>query len=87
MIALASSNGDLIELTSEIYIHAEAELRLRERIGQELRAAGGLTLSQMREILETTRKYAIPLAEYWDRTGFTRRDGDLRTLAENLATG
>ena len=87
LIALASSNGDLIELTSEIYIHAEAELRLRERIGQELRAAGGLTLSQMREILETTRKYAIPLAEYWDRTGFTRRDGDLRTLAENLATG
>ena len=41
----------------------------------------------MREILETTRKYAVPLAEYWDRTGFTRRDGDLRTLAENLATG
>ena len=87
LIALASSNGDLIELTSEIYIHAEAELRLRERIGQELRAAGGLTLSQIREILETTRKYAVPLAEYWDRTGFTRRDGDLRTLAENLATG
>ncbi len=87
LIALASSNGDLIELTSEIYMHSEAELRLRERIGQELRGSGGLTLSQMREILETTRKYAVPLAEYWDRTGFTRRDGDLRTLAENLATG
>jgi selenocysteine-specific elongation factor len=31
-------------------------------------------------LLGTTRKYAIPLCEYLDRTGVTRSDGDLRVL-------
>jgi selenocysteine-specific elongation factor len=41
-----------------------------------------LTLSEIREILETTRKYAVPLCEYLDRIGFTKRQGDVRVLAE-----
>jgi selenocysteine-specific elongation factor len=31
--------------------------------------------------LGTTRKYAVPLCEYLDRAGVTRRAGDLRVLA------
>jgi selenocysteine-specific elongation factor len=40
-----------------------------------------LTVSQIREILGTTRKYAMPFCEHLDRIGFTRRQGDLRVLA------
>jgi selenocysteine-specific elongation factor len=43
----------------------------------------GLTVSEIREVLKTTRKYAVPLCEYFDRVGFTRRENDRRVLAES----
>ena len=38
-------------------------------------------VSQIRELLATSRKFAVPICEYLDRSGFTRRQGDLRVLA------
>ena len=40
--------------------------------------AGGITVSALRAELGTSRKYAVPLMEHLDRTGVTRREGDLR---------
>jgi selenocysteine-specific elongation factor len=51
---------------------ARAEAIVRER------AAEGCTVSQLREALATSRKYAVPLAEWMDAQGITRRVGDLR---------
>jgi selenocysteine-specific elongation factor len=39
---------------------------------------GGITVSVFREQLGTTRKYAVPLLEWFDQRGFTRRTGDRR---------
>ena len=39
---------------------------------------GGITVSVFREELGTSRKYAVPLLEWFDRRGITRREGDLR---------
>ena len=41
-------------------------------------ASDGITVSAFREALGTSRKYAVPLLEWLDRRGVTRRDGDLR---------
>ena len=41
-------------------------------------ASDGITVSAFREALGTTRKFALPLLEHFDRTGVSRRDGDLR---------
>ena len=38
----------------------------------------GITVSAFREALGTSRKYALPLLEHFDRTGVTVRRGDLR---------
>jgi len=35
-------------------------------------------MAEIRDALGTTRKYAVPLCEYLDRTGFTVRKDDLR---------
>lgn len=81
LIAIAASNGDLVEVTSEYYLHADVCQQLRTSLAEKLAASNGLTLSEIREILNTTRKYAVPLCEYLDRIGFTKRHGDLRVLA------
>ena len=39
-----------------------------------------MTMSDIRTLIDTSRKWAVPLCEYFDESGFTRRDGDLRVL-------
>lgn len=50
------------------------------RAESAIRAAGGagITVSALRETIGTSRKYAIPLMEWFDQRGVTRREGDLR---------
>ncbi|HEX5937031.1 MAG TPA: selenocysteine-specific translation elongation factor [Actinomycetota bacterium] len=38
----------------------------------------GITVSTFREALGTSRKFALPILEWFDQRGITRRDGDLR---------
>jgi selenocysteine-specific elongation factor len=78
---LAAANQQLVEISAEFFLHAECEARLRALIEQHCTAGDGFTVSQLREMLGTSRKYAVPICEYLDRTGFTRRQGDLRLLA------
>ncbi len=82
LIHLAVSDGQLVEVANEIYLHAQHEQRLRESVQQALeQQPTGLTVSQIRELLGTSRKFAVPFCEYLDRIGLTRRDGDVRVKA------
>ena len=51
---------------------------MRETLAQRMADGKGHTLSEIREWLGTTRKYAVPLCEWLDKQGITRREGDLR---------
>jgi selenocysteine-specific elongation factor len=80
LLALAVADGVLVEIASGYCIHAETDRRLKASLRERLAGGKGATLSEIRELLNTTRKYAVPYCEYLDRTGFTKRDGDLRYL-------
>ena len=81
LVALAANDGELVEITPEYFLHRDTDRLQRELLASRLAHGNGLTLSEIREILNTTRKYAIPYCEYLDRQGFTHREGDVRTLA------
>ena len=83
LAALAAAEGHLVEAAPGLYLHAESERKLRETLSGPL-AGGGLTVSQIRELLGISRKHAVPWCEYLDRIGFTRREGDVRRLAANV---
>ena len=85
LVALAADSGELIKVSSDFYLHADAELRLRDTLAARMVDGDGLTISQIREILSTSRKYAVPFCEYLDRIGFTRREGDVRVLTRSSA--
>ncbi len=55
---------------------------MRQLVTERLAEGKRLTVAEIRDILGTTRKYAVPLCEYLDRAGVTRREGDQRLLAE-----
>jgi len=79
---LAADEGELVHLGSGMYLHREWEGELRRRVIERLRAGEGMTVSEIRDLLGTTRRYAVPICEYLDRAGVTKREGDLRVLRE-----
>jgi selenocysteine-specific elongation factor len=39
-------------------------------------------MAQFRDLVGTSRKYAVPLLEWFDASGVTIRNGDVRVLRE-----
>jgi selenocysteine-specific elongation factor len=72
--------GKTMRVTNELWYHAPAVERLRTLVGDRIRAEGELSAAVFRDMIQATRKFAIPLLEYFDRTGFTIRVGDVRKL-------
>jgi selenocysteine-specific elongation factor len=72
------AEGHLVHIVEDIYLHSEVEADMRRRVLERLSEGQGLTVAEIRDLLGTTRKYAVPLCEYLDRVGVTRREGDLR---------
>jgi selenocysteine-specific elongation factor len=79
---VACAEGFLVKVTDDIYLSGEAEAEMRRRVTERLSAGPGATVAEIRDLLGTTRKFAVPVCEYLDRIGLTRREGDLRVLAK-----
>ena len=72
------ADGDLVRITDDVYLHVDTEAEMRKLLTEKLSGSSGLTVAEIRDLFGTTRKYAVPLCEYLDRVGVTRREGDLR---------
>lgn len=81
LVELAAAQGHLVRLTQDLYLHIDVEREMRKALSGPLATGEGLTMAEIRDILDTSRKYAVPLCEHFDRSGFTLRNGDLRVLA------
>ncbi len=68
-----------------IWFAAEAVDQAGSIVAGLLRASPeGITVAQLREALDTSRKYAMPLVAELDARGVTRRRGDLRIAGPRL---
>ncbi len=71
----------LIRISRELVFHNEAVVGLRQRL-QEFKRTRGATLpvGDFKALAGISRKYAIPLLEYFDRERVTRREGGARVI-------
>lgn len=76
VLEAATRTGVLVRVSPDL-VMTPGFVELAERIVSEA-GATGITVSAFRERLGTSRKYALPLLEHFDRRGLTRRRGDLR---------
>jgi selenocysteine-specific elongation factor len=76
------NKGDLI-LTSEdiAFRKQDYELMLSE-LSKYFMRNGSIALNQVRDMFQTSRKYALSFLEYLDKKGITARDGDKRTFRD-----
>ena len=69
----------LVVQTDGLFFSSTAVQQAAERLADALhRQPDGITVSDIREIWDTSRKFALPLLAHFDSTGVTRRRGDLR---------
>ena len=80
LLTLLREEQRAVLISPTLYLDADVERDLRRRVAERLEAGGTLTMSELRELLGTTRKFAVPIGEYLDRIGLTLREGDLRRL-------
>jgi len=81
LATLAVAIGDLTRVEAKIFLHAEMDRVLRAKVAELVRQTGGVTVGEVREALDSSRKYVVPFMEYLDRVGYTRRVDDRRVLA------
>jgi len=77
---LLLEEGELVKVAEDVFFHREAVEEARRRIREHLQREGSMTASAAKTILDSSRKFIIPLLEHFDREGFTIRRGDVREL-------
>lgn len=73
------AKGMLIKVNDDVYRGTQIA-QIHARVETFLRSNGQMTMAQFRDVIGTSRKYAVPLLEWFDARGITVRSGDYRML-------
>lgn len=80
ILRLLNQEGLIERINDSFYLAKETHLELFRRLREFFSKKKEMTVSDFRDVLQTTRKYAIPLLEYLDSRKVTMRVGDVRKL-------
>jgi selenocysteine-specific elongation factor len=72
--------GELMPVSQEVIFRKTDYDEMIGRIEATIKEKGQITLAEVRDMLNTTRKYVQALLEHLDAIGVTMRDGDVRKL-------
>jgi selenocysteine-specific elongation factor len=80
MLRVMERNRTVVRASPDIYFLREAVDKVKGTLKDRLPPRGTVTPAALRDLLQTSRKYVIPLLELFDREGVTIRIGDTRRL-------
>ena len=70
--------GDLVAVSDEVVFRSQDYRIMEEQIRQVIRQKNQVSLAEVRDLFQTSRRYAQALLEHLDAVGVTVRDGDFR---------
>jgi selenocysteine-specific elongation factor len=85
---LLSETGTLVRLktydrNSNFVFHRDVLRDIKERLQERFPYPSEFAVSEVRDLLDATRKYVVPLLEHLDATGVTIRTGNVRRLRDH----
>jgi selenocysteine-specific elongation factor len=80
LVAALAERGDVVRLGTEAVFLPEAVMRFASVVVDELMASGSITVARARDLSGSSRKHVLPLLQFLDDRGLTRRHGDDRVL-------
>ncbi len=80
VIGMLVEHERLVQVDRDLFFHREAVDRARSILVDTLQKEGRLESVRFKYLLDTSRKFAIPLLDYFDRIGVTRQVNHTRYL-------
>lgn len=80
ILKLLVKEGSLVRISDSMYLTSSFYNKMIETLKDFFRKKPEMTVAEFRDILSTTRKYALPILEYLDSIKVTLRVGDVRKL-------
>ena len=80
VLMLLVDEGVIVKVKEDLYFHTQAVKELQQKLVDFLVSHEEMTTPQFKEMTGVSRKYLIPLIEYFDAQNVTIRIGDTRKL-------
>jgi selenocysteine-specific elongation factor len=80
ILGFLAKEGSAVRVNDSLYLSRASYDRLIELLKQHFASKPEMTVAEFRDLLSTTRKYALPYLEYLDSNNITLRVGDVRKL-------
>lgn len=74
-------DGRAVHIDGDLYLAADALECCKQAVCAHLETGGAGTVAALKDAMGTSRRYAVPLLEYFDTQGVTVRSGDIRSLS------
>jgi len=80
LLKLLADEGRISRVNDSIYLAVETLETMKTALLKHLQEKKEITVAEFRDLVKTSRKYAVPLMEYFDSQKLTQRLGDKRVL-------
>ena len=80
VLNLLADEGAVVKVSETVVFSSGAYEKMVEQITSHIRTSGEITVGDVRDMFDTSRKYALALLEHLDHRRVTRRVGDARVL-------
>ena len=80
VLNVAEQQGKLLRIDGKLMFTQKNFIILREKVKQFFSNHPEMSVSEFKELAHTSRKYAVPLLEYFDKKKITYREGNIRKL-------
>jgi len=80
LLSALAERGDVVRVGTDAAFLPEAVVRFADAVVAELESARTITVGRARDLTGSSRKHVLPLLQYLDDEGLTRRQGDDRIL-------
>ena len=80
VLNVAEQQGKLLRIDGKLMFTQKNFIILREKVNQFFSNHPEMSVSEFKELAHTSRKYAVPLLEYFDKKKITYREGNIRKL-------
>ena len=82
LLNVAEQQGKLLRIDGNLMFTQSNFIKLKDKVLTHIASHGDMSVPEFKDLAQTSRKYAVPLLEYFDKLKITYREGNTRKLVK-----